>query len=278
VKPVPFHLERPTTIEAATKLLAEDGVFGKAIAGGQSLGPMLNLRLAQPELLVDLTAIAELTEITETEDYVDLGACITHADIEDGRVPDRWQGLLHEVAGRIAYRAVRNRGTIGGSLGHADPAADWVSVFPLIDAAVKTRSPRGGRVIAAKNLMASSFATALDKDELIVSVGLPKLSDRMRWGYYKFSRKIGEFAHAIGAVLYDPATCVFRAVIGAIETAPILIPDASHVFRGGFGSDLAARLDETAVLAALDHRNVKDDYIRRLACVALRRAAEEASK
>src|SRR5215210_5184325 len=97
------------------------------IAGGQSLGPMLNLRLVQPDLLIDLTRIPELKQIEQTDDTIIVGACITHADIEDGRVPDVTGGALPAVARNIAYRAVRNRGTIGGSLTHAEPAADWLT-------------------------------------------------------------------------------------------------------------------------------------------------------
>ena len=129
MKPVAFEYTRPTTLAAAAALLGEPQVFSKALAGGQSLGPMLNLRLAQPDLLIDITSIPELTAVADGPDHVELGACITHADIEDGRVPDPAGGLLRHVAGRIAYRAVRNRGTIGGSLTNADPSADWVSTL-----------------------------------------------------------------------------------------------------------------------------------------------------
>src|SRR5262249_38620888 len=168
-------------MDEATQLLAQPGVFSKAIAGSQSLAPMLNLRLAQPELLVDITAIPELRAVSEQRGYVDIGACVTHADVEDGRIPDVARGLLSFVAGRIAYRAVRNRGTVGGSLAHADPAADWVSVFPLLGAEVNVRSRRGTRTVAAENLMVSSFITVLQPDELIHTIRVPKISARARW-------------------------------------------------------------------------------------------------
>ena len=107
---------------------------------------------------------------------------------------------------------------------------------------------------------------------------MPKLSAGARWGFYKFSQKAGEFAHAIGGVLHDPDARPFRAVIGAIETAPIVVADASALFGGRFGPDIAERLDEQAVLAAPRRKNVKDDYIRSLALVALKRAAKQASR
>jgi carbon-monoxide dehydrogenase medium subunit len=277
VKPAAFDYERPASLDAATRLLAEPGVFSKVVAGSQSLGPMLNLRLAQPELLVDITSIAELRTVSEQRDHVDIGACVTHADLEDGRIPDATRGLLAAVAGRIAYRAVRNRGTVGGSLAHADPAADWISVFPLLGAEVVTRARGGARLIAAEKLMVSSFITVLQPDELIRAIRVPKLSARARWGFSKFNQKAGEFAHAIGGMLHDPDRGRFRAVIGAIETAPIIVPDATTLFGGPFGAGMADRLDERAVLGLLDGRGVRDDYTRQLLLVVLKRAARQAS-
>jgi aerobic carbon-monoxide dehydrogenase medium subunit len=277
MKPVAFDYARPATLADAAELLGRQGGFSKVLAGGQSLGPMLNLRLAQPDLLVDITSIPELTKVADGRDDLELGACVTHADIEDGRVADPCNGLLRHVAGRIAYRAVRNRGTIGGSLAHADPAADWISALALAGAQAVVWSARGQRAVAIAELMVSSFTTVLLADELIQAIRGPKMSSGARWGFYKFSQKAGEFAHAIGGVLHDPARDTFRAVIGAIETVPIVVADAAALFGGGFGSDLAGRFDPQAVSALLDARNVKDDYIRSLALVALKRAAKQAS-
>jgi aerobic carbon-monoxide dehydrogenase medium subunit len=276
MKPVAFEYERPITLADAARLLGQERGFSKVLAGGQSLGPMLNLRLAQPDLLVDITSIPELTALTDEHYHLEIGACVTHADIEDGRIPDYTGGLLRHVAGRIAYRAVRNRGTIGGSIAHADPAADWVSALALADAQSVVWTNRGSRSIAVADLIVSSFTTVLEPNELIRSIRVPKLSSGARWGFYKFSQKAGEFAHAIGGVLHDPARGTFRAVIGAIETAPIVVPDATSIFAGGFGPDLADRVDRQAVLQLLDGKSVTDEYIRSLALVALKRAAKQA--
>jgi carbon-monoxide dehydrogenase medium subunit len=132
------------------------------------------------------------------------------------------------------------------------------------------------RPVPVAGLAISSFTTLLQRDELIRSIRIPKLTAGARWGFYKFSQKAGEFAHAIGGILYDPARSAFRAVIGAIETAPIVIADATSLFEGGFGPDLAERFDQEAVLQLLDEKNVKDPYIRSLARVALQRAAKQA--
>ena len=126
MKPAAFDFVRATSIAEATRLLAEANGAARLIAGAQSLGPMLNLRLAQPRLLIDITGIPELTRIEDDDETVTIGACVTTANIEDGRLPGRGLDMLSTVAAQIAYRAVRNRGTIGGSLCHADPAADWV--------------------------------------------------------------------------------------------------------------------------------------------------------
>ena len=277
MKPVAFDYERPVTLADAAKLLGRSGGFSKVLAGGQSLGPMLNLRLAQPDLLVDITSIPEMSAVVDASDHLEIGACVTHADVEDGRVPDHFAGLLRYVAGRIAYRPVRNRGTMGGSIAHADPAADWLSALALIDAKAMMWSQGKLRTVAVADLVVSSFTTVLRPDDLIQSIRVPKLSTGARWGFYKFSQKAGEFAHAIGGILHDPAAGIFRAVIGAIETAPIVISDARSLFGGGFGSDLSERLDQKAVLKLLDGKNVKDEYIRSLALVALKRAAKQAS-
>jgi carbon-monoxide dehydrogenase medium subunit len=276
MKPVAFDYERPTTLADAAALLGQANGFAKVLAGGQSLGPMLNLRLAQPDLLVDITSIPELTAVTDTAETLEIGACVTHADIEDGRIPDHFTGLLRHVAGRIAYRAVRNRGTIGGSIAHADPAADWISALALIDAKAVVWADGRDRPMSVADLVVSSFTTMLGSAELIRAIRVPKLSAGARWGFYKFNQKAGEFAHAIGGVLHDPARSSFRAVIGAIETAPIVIAEASSLFPGGFGPDLVERFDRKAALQLLDGKNVQDEYIRSLALVALKRAAQQA--
>jgi aerobic carbon-monoxide dehydrogenase medium subunit len=276
MKPVAFDYARPALLDEATRLLAEDGVFAKAIAGSQSLGPMLNLRLAQPDLLVDISALPELRQVGEDRDSLEIGACVTHADIEDGRVPDTSQGFLRHVAGRIAYRAVRNRGTIGGSLAHADPAADWISALSLLGAQAVVWSHRATRTIPVADIVVSSFTTTLRADELIRTIRVPKLSPRARWGFCKFNQKAGEYAHAIAGVVHDPERGLFRAVIGAIETAPIVVADATALFAGGFGPDLGRRLDDKLVRGLLDGKGVTDDYIRQLALVGLRRAANQA--
>jgi aerobic carbon-monoxide dehydrogenase medium subunit len=277
VKPAPFEYHRPRSVREAVSLIGSEQGFVKILAGGQSLGPMLNMRLAQPDALIDVTGIEELKSVTEEAGELRIGACLTHADIEDGRVPDVTRGLMPHVARNIAYRAVRNRGTIGGSLGHADPAADWMSALPLLGARVEIRSPSVRRLVAVEDLMTSSFATVLGPEEMIGAIVVARLSARARWGFRKFSRKAGEFGHAIGGVLHDPERGVFRAVMGAIDAAPIVVADATALFGGAFGPGLAERLDRQIVEALLSERGVSDPYDRQLHVAMLKRAASDAS-
>jgi carbon-monoxide dehydrogenase medium subunit len=267
MKPAKFAYERPADLAGALALLARGDVEVKLLAGGQSLGPMLNLRLAQPELLIDISKLAETRRVTEDKDAVVIGACTTHAAIEDGAVPDPTNGMLRAVAGGIAYRAVRNRGTIGGSLAHADPAADWPNALAALDAELVIAGPGGHRRLPAAALMLGMFYTALEPTELIEAVRVPRLSPGARWGYYKLCRKAGEFAHAIGAVVRDPARGVVRAVIGATGSAPIVIADAAPLFA-----------DPAAIAAIVDASPLADDdYERQIHIVALARAIKQAA-
>ena len=277
MKAAPFDYERPRDVDAVIALAAREDLVVKLIAGGQSLGPMLNLRLAQPDVLVDITHIPELKRVEESGDAVTLGACVTHADIEDGRVPDATGSALPSVAGDIAYRAVRNRGTIGGSLAHADPAADWISALAAMGADALVRGPAGGRTLPVATLMTGAFETTLAAGELIEAVRIPKFSARARWGYYKIARKTGEMAQAIGAFLHDPGRAVCRAVMGATESLPVVFEDAAVLFGSDAREIAASKFDSSVAMQALDRAAVSDALTRRLHVTALKRAIQRAT-
>lgn len=276
MKPVNFDYSRPADVGAALALLADDSLSVKLMAGGQSLGPMLNMRLVQPDLLVDITGIEELKRVEDRANEIVLGACITHADIEDLRVPDVTCGALPSVARGIAYRAVRNRGTMGGSLTHADPSADWLSILSALGAKVTLRGPSGGRTIPVEDYMLGALEADLRPGEMLVSITVPKLSRSARWGYYKSCRKTGEFAHAIGAFLVDPDRGVSRAVIGATESRPIVIAEAAHLVGDGKAERLDLVFDGHAAGAAIEAAGMADPIDRQTHVVALRRAIERA--
>lgn len=259
-----FDYEKPKTLQEALALLASSP-DAKIIAGGQSMGPLLNLRLAAPALLVDIRGLPELAAERDERDAIVLGACITHAQIEDGKALDSTRGFLARVASGIAYRAVRNRGTLGGSLAHADPAADWLSVMTLLDATLQVRSQSAHRDIPVDRFVDGPLSTRLSKDEMIVAVRMRKLSPRARTSYFKFNRKPGEFAIAIAGVVEDPDIGLSRAVIGATEGAPFVVADASPLI-GKFDEHSGHKAVASAGFAA-------GTYEHQVHFVALKRAA-----
>lgn len=274
MKPVRFDYARPTDLATAVAFGSRDDAVVKFLAGGQSLGPMLNLRLIQPDLLVDITAIAELKRVKETADSIIIGSCITHADIEDGRVPDVTCGALRAVAAGIAYRAVRNRGTIGGSLVHADPSADWISALAALGASAVIRGAQQERRVPIERFMAGVFETDLVGGELVSGIQIPRLSSAARWGYYKICRKTGEFAHAIGVYLQDPARSICRAVIGATGGKPIVFADANELV--GSGSSPGA-FDVHLARGAMTAHGLTDPIDQQIHLAALRRAIARAN-
>lgn len=243
MKAAAFEYARPFALaDALAQLAGDPGI--KPIAGGQSLGPMMNLRVARPVKLIDISRLAELRGNSETTESVTIGACVTHAEIEDGKIGDPSCGFLRHVAGRIAYRAVRNRGTIGGALAHADPAADWLCALSATGASlivagpVETRkssplawlrsaSARSAgsqtRRIDIRDFVAGPYTTSLGSGDLLVAIEVPKASPEMRWGYVKLCRKVGELADAIGAVTIDPQRRFARVVAGAVGGPPLLL-------------------------------------------------------
>jgi len=229
MKAIAYQLTRAADLNAATTQLQEDD-FYKVIAGGQSLGAMLNLRLAQPERLIDLDDVAALRQAEVVADELLLGAMTTHAAIEDGRVPDVTRGMMAQVAHGIAYRAVRNRGTLGGSLCHADPAADWMTAMTAIGAQCETSGPQGTRLIPAAQFMTSAFEPDLRPAEILVRVRIPAFSPSARWSYRKHCRKVGEFAMAIVAGVIDPARGIEQLVFGALDGTPHLV-EREGLFR-----------------------------------------------
>jgi aerobic carbon-monoxide dehydrogenase medium subunit len=268
MKPAPFEYRAAASAADALALLGSAGgaAYAKVCGGGQSLGPMLNLRLAQVDRLVDVSRLDALRGFALHDDGLVIGAAVTHARIEDGELPDATGGLLPFVAAGIAYRAVRNRGTIGGSIAHADPSADWISTMLLVDASMRIAGPGGERRVRAGAFFLGPFTTVLEADELLVAVEVPRASADACWSYRKTCRKPGEFADAIGAVWVDPQRDVIRAVIGAIDALP-------HVIDG---ADAVRALRQPATMTrVLDDAGIEDDYEREVHAAVLRRALAE---
>jgi aerobic carbon-monoxide dehydrogenase medium subunit len=258
VKAASFGYQRVLEVEEALQALAAGDGGAKAMGGGQSLGPMLNLRLARPAQVVDIASIAGLRTVREVAGGVEVGAGVTHAEIEDGVHAPLVGHPMQSVAGGIAYRAVRTRGTVGGSLAHADPAADWVVALAALAAKVRLASPRGERVVDADAFMLGAYTTLLQPDELIVGVTVPPRTPTTRWGYHKLCRKPGEFAEASAAVYLDEGRGAARIALGAVDGPPILLNAlAAAVAQQGAGAASRAQL-RAAVAAALPERDAID--------------------
>lgn len=257
MKPAPFDLVRPASIADAISELAQGGPDARVLSGGQSLGPMLNLRVAQPKLLVQVNHLRDLGGVDETSDVITLGACVTHAAVAAGRTPDIAGGVLARVAGGIAYQAVRNRGTIGGSLCHADPAADWVVVLTALGADAILQSASGARRVPVSDFIAGAYATVLAQGEILTAVSIPRPPAGAAWSYMKACRKPGEFAHAVAAALIAGTTR--RLVIGAMGGRPVVLLDEQASLEGA-----------RTALAALD------DVDRHMQLAVVRRVLQEA--
>jgi carbon-monoxide dehydrogenase medium subunit len=273
MKAAAFDYLRPRDIDEAANALAETAGYVKLIAGGQSLGPMLNLRLVRPSLLVDISRLEALRAIEDRGDRWRIGAAVTHARIEDAEDPLAGCRLLQGVARDIAYRAVRNRGTIGGSMAHADPAADWPLALAVLDAEIALQGRAGVRSVPADRFVTGAFTTAMREDELLLAVEVPKPAPAARLGYYKFCRKPGEFPEASAAVLLDGERGVARIFIGALDGAPLPLPALAHEIAERGAPAVAAGSLREALAAALPEL---DPIERQMRAAVLGRALRQA--
>jgi len=280
MKPVKFAYERPGSLDEALRLLAGQAGRARLLAGGQSLGPMLNLRLATPEMVIDIGRLGELQRVETADGALLIGAGVCHADIEDGRVPDVARGLLGRVAGGIAYRAVRNRGTIGGSLAHADPAADWPPVMMALGAELDLRSTRGHRRMAASELVTGVLSTALEPDEVIETIRVPRAGHGLRWGHYKISSKPSDFADSLTVVAVDRDRDEARVVLAGRSQTPVLLPETARAIAGmrAWSSDQSSAIS-AALNADLSRQGITPSlspHDRAIHLASVTRAAREA--
>ena len=248
MKPAPFAYVRPKSLGEAVDLLRQSGA--RALAGGQSLVPMLNLRLAPVERLVDLGGLAELRGVRDGGSSLLYGTMTVHAAFEDGEVPDASNGLMRFIAGQFAFRAVRNRGTIGGALALADPAADWLSVAVALEARLHLVGAAGRRIVTAEDFVLGPYLTALGEGELIEAVEVPKRPASERWSHARVAMKIGDYAKSMAIALMDRKAGRARLVLGAADGAPILFPEIAARTLGGAASDELRPAVRHALLAA----------------------------
>jgi carbon-monoxide dehydrogenase medium subunit len=271
MKAASFDYVRPKSLAEASVALGRKGITAAAIAGGQSLLPMLNLRVASVDLLVDISRIADLKAITKTPTGVWIGALTTHAAIEDGEVPELFGGLMRRVASQIAYRAVRNHGTIGGSVALADPAGDWACCLIALGADVRVAGRNGMRFQPVAEFVRGPFDTTLVSGELILGFDIPGPRQPFRWGFAKVARKSGAFAESM-AIAVAGGNGAVSVALGAAGPHPALLPTV--------GRQAQAAATEAALRVAIGddlklHAPDADAYQRRMHTATILRAIRD---
>jgi carbon-monoxide dehydrogenase medium subunit len=231
-----FEYACPASVADAVKLLASHEGDAKVLAGGQSLVPMLAFRVASPTLLVDLRKLKDLRKVKISKEGVSLGAMTRWRDIEDNERLHKAQPLLCAAIEHVAHYQVRNRGTVGGSVAHADPAAEMPGIALTCDAEIHVIGNSGSRAIPAGEFFLGPLTTALEPDEIIVEIRLPAWPAKRRWGFQEFSRRRGDFAMAAAALFYDQdksgkASNAHVGVIGVGDT-PLRLPQVEALLNG----------------------------------------------
>jgi len=276
-----FDYACPATIAEAVALLAAHDGEAKPIAGGQSLVPMLAFRLAAPALLVDLRKLGELRQIKVADTGVSLGAMVRWRDILDDGPLRQGHPLLVAAVEQIGHYQIRNRGTVGGSLAHADPAAELPGIAVTCEAEIVALSKAGSRVIAAADFFRAALTTALRPDEIVTELRFPAWPRRRRFGFREFARRRGDFALAAAAVTFDEAEQKFRNVrVGAIGVAdqPIRLGAAERALEGRpmTAAAIAGAAAAAAAVDPSDDIHASGAYRKALIAVMVERALHDA--
>jgi carbon-monoxide dehydrogenase medium subunit len=284
MKMPPFEYACPDTISEAVRLLASRDGDAKAIAGGQSLVPMLAFRLAAPSLLVDLRKLAGLRQIKISDSGVALGAMTRWRDIEDDARLASAHPLLKAAVAHVAHYQIRNRGTVGGSIAHADPAAEMPGIAVTCEAEIAVVGKSGARVIKAAEFFRGALTTALASDEIIVEIRLPAWPRGRRWGFQEFARRRGDFAMAAAALFYDQdesgrARNAHVGIIG-VGDRPVRLAAVEAVLNGSIVDEATIAKAEAATSAAVDPQDdihASAAYRRALAGTMVERALRSAA-
>lgn len=266
--PAPFTYQRARSVDEAVDLISRDGDEAKFLAGGHSLLPLMKLRLAVPQTLVDIGRLAELSYVRDEGDYVAVGAATTHGELAGSSLLAREVPLLAHVASQIGDPQVRHCGTIGGSLAHSDPAADLPAVMLTLDATLVARGPSGSREIAAADFFRGLFESALEPDELLaeIRVGKPAAAG---WAFQKFTKRAIDWA-IVGVVVQGGRVSLVNMGQTPVRAAAV----EAALARGASARDAAAHAAEGA--SPSDDLNASRAYREHLARVLVRRALEDA--
>jgi aerobic carbon-monoxide dehydrogenase medium subunit len=283
VKPASFRYFAPTTVDEALSLLAEYGDEAKVLAGGQSLVPMMNFRLVSPAVIVDLNRVAELDYVREQDGGLAIGAMARQRRLERDALVAARTPLVAEAMPFVAHPQIRNRGTVGGSLAHADPAAELPAVVVALDARLLVTSKQGERWICASDFFRGLFTTALAPTELLTQIVLPSLPPRSGYSFQEVSRRHGDYALAGVActiTLSERNICTeARIIFLGLGAQPIDARGAAKQLIGNVLTDDAIRAAANAVDGEIDPGSdihASAEFRRHLAKVLMRRALEKA--
>jgi aerobic carbon-monoxide dehydrogenase medium subunit len=276
--PAAFDYVRPATLEEALGLLAKHGEDAKVLAGGHSLIPAMKLRLSQPKVVVDIGRISDLRSIGNQDGKIAIGALTTHYDIESSDLLKRSCSLLPEVAGNIGDIQVRNKGTIGGSCAHADPAGDWPAAMLALDAEFEIAGPGGSRTVAAKDFFVDMLTSAIESGEILKVIHVPVTAKTV--AYAKFTQKASGFAIAGVAVVVDKTRKSGAVAVTGVAAKAYRAIGVESALRGLELS--AATIAAAAKKAAegvdpLSDIHASAEFRTHLACVQAKRALELAA-
>jgi carbon-monoxide dehydrogenase medium subunit len=273
-----FEFFAPADVASVLELLDTHGAGATLLAGGMSLVPTMNLGLAEPERLISLNHAAGLDRAAEEEGALHLGAMLRHGQVAGSPLVRRWCPALSTAAGSIGDVQVRHRGTLGGSVAHADPAADFPPVLVTVGATVRLRSVRGERVVAAAEFFVDLMATARKPSELLAEITIPRPAPTARSAYVRFARVEGAFPIVTAAALVDPAAGSIRVGLGGVGPRPVLIALAEDL-SGGLTDGALTRVAEAAHAVtgeAYGDLHADPEYRRAMARVFAQRAVRAA--
>jgi carbon-monoxide dehydrogenase medium subunit len=283
VKPPKFLYARAESVEEALALLAQEGEGAKVLAGGQSLVPLLNLRMAQVSALIDINRLSILSFIKKENGTLRVGALTRHRLMETSDEVRATCPLLSRAAAEVGHLAIRNRGTIGGSLAHADPAAEWPLVAVTLDAQFVLRSEHATRTVAARDFFLAPLTTALEPHELLCEIHFPAGAGRTSWGFQELCRRPGDFALTAVAcqlTLEQNGACTSASLaVGGAHSTPLYIPAVGTIVQGSRGEEEAIREAAECAAQAVDppsdvHGSA--EFRRRMVKVLAVRALKEA--
>jgi CO/xanthine dehydrogenase FAD-binding subunit len=278
MKPPIFDYVAASSIDMAVAALAEAAGEAKILAGGQSLVPMLNFRLLRPSILIDINRIAGLSFVEETPQHIRVGALTRHHQLETSPVIARHLPVVSCAMTHVAHLAIRNRGTIGGSLSHADPAAELPMLSVLLDAELRIASSSGSRTVAARSFFIDALTVDLGADDLVTEIVLPKLPPGTGWGFEEVARRHGDFALAAVAVTLtadNGLVAQARIALTGVGPTPLRITDAETLLAGhAVDRPLIGHVIDAvrAAIAPETDLHASSDYRRHLAGVLAGRA------